>query len=356
MPLSLGMVDNVETQPLQDAAEPPLPSEPPVIQVQPCPPHVAVKEEVEEQVVEQPGTEVAYPSESGSTPVLEKIKLDFEQAVKECTEVLETTSCENGSAGRLAMRGVQSILLHFLDEYHPEIPLGDTMTQEILEEQKAAEEVKVDPLAKNWKLRKFLAEDCNTSGNDLGNKGNKEENEKDDTPNGVKDARFVSPADQRKIRGRAEAKAKAKAKAKSKAKSRRKSKASKESEVKSRKKSKAEEDESEVKTRKRKSKAEKEESEVKTRKKSKAPNKEAACGSDGSKAKRRHVEKKPATAESDPAAYKKRKLSAMSSAYHVAKSHAAAAGKSVEEQKAAAKLAPSPHYFKITSLPRKIIY
>lgn len=342
MPLSLGMVDNVETQPLQDAAEPPLPSEPPVIQVQPCPPHVAVKEEVEEQVVEQPGTEVAYPSESGSTPVLEKIKLDFEQAVKECTEVLETTSCENGSAGRLAMRGVQSILLHFLDEYHPEIPLGDTMTQEILEEQKAAEEVKVDPLAKNWKLRKFLAEDCNTSGNDLGNKGNKEENEKDDTPNGVKDARFVSPADQRKIRGRAEAKAKAKAKAKSKAKSRRKSK--------------AEEDESEVKTRKRKSKAEKEESEVKTRKKSKAPNKEAACGSDGSKAKRRHVEKKPATAESDPAAYKKRKLSAMSSAYHVAKSHAAAAGKSVEEQKAAAKLAPSPHYFKITSLPRKIIY
>lgn len=342
MPLSLGMVDNVETQPLQDAAEPPLPSEPPVIQAQPCPPHVAVKEEVEEQVVEQPGTEVAYPSESGSTPVLEKIKLDFEQAVKECTEVLETTSCENGSAGRLAMRGVQSILLHFLDEYHPEIPLGDTMTQEILEEQKAAEEVKVDPLAKNWKLRKFLAEDCNTSGNDLGNKGNKEENEKDDTPNGVKDARFVSPADQRKIRGRAEAKAKAKAKAKSKAKSRRKSK--------------AEEDESEVKTRKRKSKAEKEESEVKTRKKSKAPNKEAACGSDGSKAKRRHVEKKPATAESDPAAYKKRKLSAMSSAYHVAKSHAAAAGKSVEEQKAAAKLAPSPHYFKITSLPRKIIY
>lgn len=342
MPLSLGMVDNVETQPLQDAAEPPLPSEPPVIQVQPCPPHVAVKEEVEEQVVEQPGTEVAYPSESGSTPVLEKIKLDFEQAVKECTEVLETTSCENGSAGRLAMRGVQSILLHFLDEYHPEIPLGDTMTQEILEEQKATEEVKVDPLAKNWKLRKFLAEDCNTSGNDLGNKGNKEENEKDDTPNGVKDARFVSPADQRKIRGRAEAKAKAKAKAKSKAKSRRKSK--------------AEEDESEVKTRKRKSKAEKEESEVKTRKKSKAPNKEAACGSDGSKAKRRHVEKKPATAESDPAAYKKRKLSAMSSAYHVAKSHAAAAGKSVEEQKAAAKLAPSPHYFKITSLPRKIIY
>lgn len=342
MPLSLGMVDNVETQPLQDAAEPPLPSEPPVIQAQPCPPHVAVKEEVEEQVVEQPGTEVAYPSESGSTPVLEKIKLDFEQAVKECTEVLETTSCENGSAGRLAMRGVQSILLHFLDEYHPEIPLGDTMTQEILEEQKATEEVKVDPLAKNWKLRKFLAEDCNTSGNDLGNKGNKEENEKDDTPNGVKDARFVSPADQRKIRGRAEAKAKAKAKAKSKAKSRRKSK--------------AEEDESEVKTRKRKSKAEKEESEVKTRKKSKAPNKEAACGSDGSKAKRRHVEKKPATAESDPAAYKKRKLSAMSSAYHVAKSHAAAAGKSVEEQKAAAKLAPSPHYFKITSLPRKIIY
>lgn len=342
MPLSLGMVDNVETQPLQDAAEPPLPSEPPVIQAQPCPPHVAVKEEVEEQVVEQPGTEVAYPSESGSTSVLEKIKLDFEQAVKECTEVLETTSCENGSAGRLAMRGVQSILLHFLDEYHPEIPLGDTMTQEILEEQKAAEEVKVDPLAKNWKLRKFLAEDCNTSGNDLGNKGNKEENEKDDTPNGVKDARFVSPADQRKIRGRAEAKAKAKAKAKSKAKSRRKSK--------------AEEDESEVKTRKRKSKAEKEESEVKTRKKSKAPNKEAACGSDGSKAKRRHVEKKPATAESDPAAYKKRKLSAMSSAYHVAKSHAAAAGKSVEEQKAAAKLAPSPHYFKITSLPRKIIY
>lgn len=342
MPLSLGMVDNVETQPLQDAAEPPLPSEPPVIQVQPCPPHVAVKEEVEEQVVEQPGTEVAYPSESGSTSVLEKIKLDFEQAVKECTEVLETTSCENGSAGRLAMRGVQSILLHFLDEYHPEIPLGDTMTQEILEEQKAAEEVKVDPLAKNWKLRKFLAEDCNTSGNDLGNKGNKGENEKDDTPNGVKDARFVSPADQRKIRGRAEAKAKAKAKAKSKAKSRRKSK--------------AEEDESEVKTRKRKSKAEKEESEVKTRKKSKAPNKEAACGSDGSKAKRRHVEKKPATAESDPAAYKKRKLSAMSSAYHVAKSHAAAAGKSVEEQKAAAKLAPSPHYFKITSLPRKIIY
>lgn len=342
MPLSLGMVDNVETQPLQDAAEPPLPSEPPVIQVQPCPPHVAVKEEVEEQVVEQPGTEVAYPSESGSTPVLEKIKLDFEQAVKECTEVLETTSCENGSAGRLAMRGVQSILLHFLDEYHPEIPLGDTMTQEILEEQKATEEVKVDPLAKNWKLRKFLAEDCNTSGNDLGNKGNKGENEKDDTPNGVKDARFVSPADQRKIRGRAEAKAKAKAKAKSKAKSRRKSK--------------AEEDESEVKTRKRKSKAEKEESEVKTRKKSKAPNKEAACGSDGSKAKRRHVEKKPATAESDPAAYKKRKLSAMSSAYHVAKSHAAAAGKSVEEQKAAAKLAPSPHYFKITSLPRKIIY
>lgn len=342
MPLSLGMVDNVETQPLQDAAEPPLPSEPPVIQVQPCPPHVAVKEEVEEQVVEQPGTEVAYPSESGSTPVLEKIKLDFEQAVKECTEVLETTSCENGSAGRLAMRGVQSILLHFLDEYHPEIPLGDTMTQEILEEQKAAEEVKVDPLAKNWKLRKFLAEDCNTSGNDLGNKGNKGENEKDDTPNGVKDVRFVSPADQRKIRGRAEAKAKAKAKAKSKAKSRRKSK--------------AEEDESEVKTRKRKSKAEKEESEVKTRKKSKAPNKEAACGSDGSKAKRRHVEKKPATAESDPAAYKKRKLSAMSSAYHVAKSHAAAAGKSVEEQKAAAKLAPSPHYFKITSLPRKIIY
>lgn len=342
MPLSLGMVDNVETQPLQDAAEPPLPSEPPVIQAQPCPPHVAVKEEVEEQVVEQPGTEVAYPSESGSTSVLEKIKLDFEQAVKECTEVLETTSCENGSAGRLAMRGVQSILLHFLDEYHPEIPLGDTMTQEILEEQKAAEEVKVDPLAKNWKLRKFLAEDCNTSGNDLGNKGNKGENEKDDTPNGVKDARFVSPADQRKIRGRAEAKAKAKAKAKSKAKSRRKSK--------------AEEDESEVKTRKRKSKAEKEESEVKTRKKSKAPNKEAACGSDGSKAKRRHVEKKPATAESDPAAYKKRKLSAMSSAYHVAKSHAAAAGKSVEEQKAAAKLAPSPHYFKITSLPRKIIY
>lgn len=342
MPLSLGMVDNVETQPLQDAAEPPLPSEPPVIQAQPCPPHVAVKEEVEEQVVEQPGTEVAYPSESGSTSVLEKIKLDFEQAVKECTEVLETTSCENGSAGRLAMRGVQSILLHFLDEYHPEIPLGDTMTQEILEEQKATEEVKVDPLAKNWKLRKFLAEDCNTSGNDLGNKGNKEENEKDDTPNGVKDARFVSPADQRKIRGRAEAKAKAKAKAKSKAKSRRKSK--------------AEEDESEVKTRKRKSKAEKEESEVKTRKKSKAPNKEAACGSDGSKAKRRHVEKKPATAESDPAAYKKRKLSAMSSAYHVAKSHAAAAGKSVEEQKAAAKLAPSPHYFKITSLPRKIIY
>lgn len=342
MPLSLGMVDNVETQPLQDAAEPPLPSEPPVIQVQPCPPHVAVKEEVEEQVVEQPGTEVAYPSESGSTSVLEKIKLDFEQAVKECTEVLETTSCENGSAGRLAMRGVQSILLHFLDEYHPEIPLGDTMTQEILEEQKATEEVKVDPLAKNWKLRKFLAEDCNTSGNDLGNKGNKEENEKDDTPNGVKDVRFVSPADQRKIRGRAEAKAKAKAKAKSKAKSRRKSK--------------AEEDESEVKTRKRKSKAEKEESEVKTRKKSKAPNKEAACGSDGSKAKRRHVEKKPATAESDPAAYKKRKLSAMSSAYHVAKSHAAAAGKSVEEQKAAAKLAPSPHYFKITSLPRKIIY
>lgn len=342
MPLSLGMVDNVETQPLQDAAEPPLPSEPPVIQVQPCPPHVAVKEEVEEQVVEQPGTEVAYPSESGSTSVLEKIKLDFEQAVKECTEVLETTSCENGSAGRLAMRGVQSILLHFLDEYHPEIPLGDTMTQEILEEQKATEEVKVDPLAKNWKLRKFLAEDCNTSGNDLGNKGNKGENEKDDTPNGVKDVRFVSPADQRKIRGRAEAKAKAKAKAKSKAKSRRKSK--------------AEEDESEVKTRKRKSKAEKEESEVKTRKKSKAPNKEAACGSDGSKAKRRHVEKKPATAESDPAAYKKRKLSAMSSAYHVAKSHAAAAGKSVEEQKAAAKLAPSPHYFKITSLPRKIIY
>lgn len=342
MPLSLGMVDNVETQPLQDAAEPPLPSEPPVIQAQPCPPHVAVKEEVEEQVVEQPGTEVAYPSESGSTSVLEKIKLDFEQAVKECTEVLETTSCENGSAGRLAMRGVQSILLHFLDEYHPEIPLGDTMTQEILEEQKATEEVKVDPLAKNWKLRKFLAEDCNTSGNDLGNKGNKGENEKDDTPNGVKDARFVSPADQRKIRGRAEAKAKAKAKAKSKAKSRRKSK--------------AEEDESEVKTRKRKSKAEKEESEVKTRKKSKAPNKEAACGSDGSKAKRRHVEKKPATAESDPAAYKKRKLSAMSSAYHVAKSHAAAAGKSVEEQKAAAKLAPSPHYFKITSLPRKIIY
>lgn len=342
MPLSLGMVDNVETQPLQDAAEPPLPSEPPVIQAQPCPPHVAVKEEVEEQVVEQPGTEVAYPSESGSTSVLEKIKLDFEQAVKECTEVLETTSCENGSAGRLAMRGVQSILLHFLDEYHPEIPLGDTMTQEILEEQKAAEEVKVDPLAKNWKLRKFLAEDCNTSGNDLGNKGNKGENEKDDTPNGVKDVRFVSPADQRKIRGRAEAKAKAKAKAKSKAKSRRKSK--------------AEEDESEVKTRKRKSKAEKEESEVKTRKKSKAPNKEAACGSDGSKAKRRHVEKKPATAESDPAAYKKRKLSAMSSAYHVAKSHAAAAGKSVEEQKAAAKLAPSPHYFKITSLPRKIIY
>lgn len=342
MPLSLGMVDNVETQPLQDAAEPPLPSEPPVIQAQPCPPHVAVKEEVEEQVVEQPGTEVAYPSESGSTSVLEKIKLDFEQAVKECTEVLETTSCENGSAGRLAMRGVQSILLHFLDEYHPEIPLGDTMTQEILEEQKATEEVKVDPLAKNWKLRKFLAEDCNTSGNDLGNKGNKEENEKDDTPNGVKDVRFVSPADQRKIRGRAEAKAKAKAKAKSKAKSRRKSK--------------AEEDESEVKTRKRKSKAEKEESEVKTRKKSKAPNKEAACGSDGSKAKRRHVEKKPATAESDPAAYKKRKLSAMSSAYHVAKSHAAAAGKSVEEQKAAAKLAPSPHYFKITSLPRKIIY
>ena len=326
MPLSLGMVDNVETQPLQDAAEPPLPSEPPVIQVQPCPPHVAVKEEVEEQVVEQPGTEVAYPSESGSTSVLEKIKLDFEQAVKECTEVLETTSCENGSAGRLAMRGVQSILLHFLDEYHPEIPLGDTMTQEILEEQKATEEVKVDPLAKNWKLRKFLAEDCNTSGNDLGNKGNKGENEKDDTPNGVKDARFVSPADQRKIRGRAEAKAKAKAKAKSKAKSR------------------------------RKSKAEKEESEVKTRKKSKAPNKEAACGSDGSKAKRRHVEKKPATAESDPAAYKKRKLSAMSSAYHVAKSHAAAAGKSVEEQKAAAKLAPSPHYFKITSLPRKITY
>lgn len=342
MPLSLGMVDNVETQPLQDAAEPPLPSEPPVIQAQPCPPHVAVKEEVEEQVVEQPGTEVAYPSESGSTSVLEKIKLDFEQAVKECTEVLETTSCENGSAGRLAMRGVQSILLHFLDEYHPEIPLGDTMTQEILEEQKATEEVKVDPLAKNWKLRKFLAEDCNTSGNDLGNKGNKGENEKDDTPNGVKDVRFVSPADQRKIRGRAEAKAKAKAKAKSKAKSRRKSK--------------AEEDESEVKTRKRKSKAEKEESEVKTRKKSKAPNKEAACGSDGSKAKRRHVEKKPATAESDPAAYKKRKLSAMSSAYHVAKSHAAAAGKSVEEQKAAAKLAPSPHYFKITSLPRKIIY
>lgn len=342
MPLSLGMVDNVETQPLQDAAEPPLPSEPPVIQAQPCPPHVAVKEEVEEQVVEQPGTEVAYPSESGSTSVLEKIKLDFEQAVKECTEVLETTSCENGSAGRLAMRGVQSILLHFLDEYHPEIPLGDTMTQEILEEQKAAEEVKVDPLAKNWKLRKFLAEDCNTSGNDLGNKGNKGENEKDDTPNGVKDVRFVSPADQRKIRGRAEVKAKAKAKAKSKAKSRRKSK--------------AEEDESEVKTRKRKSKAEKEESEVKTRKKSKAPNKEAACGSDGSKAKRRHVEKKPATAESDPAAYKKRKLSAMSSAYHVAKSHAAAAGKSVEEQKAAAKLAPSPHYFKITSLPRKIIY
>ena len=352
---SLGM-DNVETQPLEDAPALPLPSTPPVIPVHPlpCPPAAASKEEVEEhekQVVDQPPTEVAHPSESdesGSLSALEKIRVDLQQAVKECAEVLETTSCENGSAGRLAMRGVQSILLHFLDEYHPEIPLGDTMTQEILEEQKAAEAAKEDPLAKNWRLKKFLAEECNTKENEACIKGNDREG---DTPKSVREITFIGPPDQRKIRGRGEAKAKAKAKAKSGAKSKRKSKASKESEVKTRRpKSKAsKKEESEVKTRRRKSKASKtEESEVKSRRrKSKASNKEEASGSNDVKAKKRPAAKKPAAAESDAAAEKKRKHSAMSSAYHVAKSQAAAAGKSLEEQKAAGKLAPCPHYINL---------
>ena len=77
----------------------------------------------------------------------------------ECHHIFgNTVGQDTESATRVALRGVKRVLDQFLVAFDPDVPGSQSLTKEILAIQATAEAGKVDPLEKNWKLRKFMAE------------------------------------------------------------------------------------------------------------------------------------------------------------------------------------------------------
>ena len=304
----------------------------------------------------------------------EEVQKEWSRVVTECHHILgNTVGHDTESATRVAMRGVR-VLDQFLVAFDPDVPGSQSLTKEILDIQAAAEAGKTDPLEKNWKLRKFIAErstaplpdvkselstqDCGTwvdemdemeeeeSGtvdgendmdDDAPSDGEDDEDGQDpndgDEPKDLRTRDFVSPAMQRRVSGRAakpKAKAKAKSKAKGKGKGKGKSMAKKDKSIRKRKVARRGKKAAEEKAQGsadapagRSTKIKESKSKAKMRSEPKSKAKKAV------EAKKRGKKlDKPKVAQRNSAA---------SAAYHRAKVKAKAEGYDLEEQKAAAK-------------------
>ena len=303
----------------------------------------------------------------------EEVEKEWSRVVTECHHILgNTVGHDTESATRVAMRGVKRVLDQFLVAFDPDVPGSQSLTKEILDIQAAAEAGKTDPLEKNWKLRKFIAErstaplpdvkselstqDCGTwvdemdemeeeeSGtvdgendmdDDAPSDGEDDEDGQDpndgDEPKDLRTRDFVSPAMQRRVSGRAaKPKAKAKAKSKAKGKGKGKSMAKKDKSIRKRKVARRGKKAAEEKAQGsadapagRSTKIKESKSKAKMRSEPKSKAKKAV------EAKKRGKKlDKPKVAQRNSAA---------SAAYHRAKVKAKAEGYDLEEQKAAAK-------------------
>ena len=204
----------------------------------------------------------------------DSVKQAWLEASEQCDKILQDTEAtDKESRTRVAMRSLREVLDHFVVTFDPDVPQSRSLAKEVLWDQQASEACKVDPLVKNWKLRRQLfadrylkaeeewkpwdwkdlkqeevseyedpegeieedmeddiAETLKDDGEGVQEEEEEEEEEEegegleddapaddddDDTPKGLRSKDFVSPTMQRRIKGRgAEPKAKAKAKTK----------------------------------------------------------------------------------------------------------------------------------------------
>lgn len=379
-PDSQGM-DNVDTQPLQGSSPTTVDQKASECEEKTGKQKKAEQEAETKQSSSEPRSDTKHdvpektPTCAAETEVpvsaSEEVQKEWSRVVTECHHIFgNTVGHDTESATRVALRGVKRVLDQFLVAFDPDVPGSQSLTKEILDIQAAAEAGKTDPLEKNWKLRKFIAErstaplpdvkselstqDCGTwvdemdemeeeeSGtvdgendmdDDAPSDGEDDEDGQDpndgDEPKDLRTRDFVSPAMQRRVSGRA-AKPKAKAKAKSKAKGKGKSMAKKDKSIRKRKVARRGKKAAEEKAQGsadapagRSTKIKESKSKAKLRSEPKSKAKKAV------EAKKRGKKlDKPKVAQRNSAA---------SAAYHRAKVKAKAEGYDLEEQKAAAK-------------------